>query len=163
MFTVRGQSVGAEGEGQRQGVSYSNHLTLPVHERTVMFGAVRSRFPPTIRQLLSASHVPQQANAEVCGWVKSVRRQKNVTFAVVSDGSSTRGLQAVFARDVAVPERCAFCLILPQCGVSHVLRAAQINEWMQCAFTRVCCTKSGVWPGQGVSRPRGRSAWRMQS
>ncbi|GBE85334.1 hypothetical protein BKA93DRAFT_735456 [Sparassis latifolia] len=49
--------------------------------------------PPTIRQLLS-SHV--SAPVEVTGWVKSVRRQKNIAFAVISDGSSDRGLQAVF-------------------------------------------------------------------
>ncbi|PCH41688.1 asparaginyl-tRNA synthetase, partial [Wolfiporia cocos MD-104 SS10] len=33
----------------------------------------------------------------VNGWVKSVRRQKNIAFAVISDGSSEQGLQAVFA------------------------------------------------------------------
>lgn len=76
---------------------------------TAMFGAIRLRFPPTIRQLLSAPHTSQGSVTEVCGWVKSVRRQKNVTFAVVSDGSSTRGLQAVFARDIAVPEKCVLC------------------------------------------------------
>lgn len=68
-----------------------------------MLGALRRPFPPTIRQLLvpgfSAQKQPVQTQLEVCGWIKSVRRQKNVSFAVVSDGSSSRGLQAVFSKD----------------------------------------------------------------
>ncbi|KAH8106545.1 asparaginyl-tRNA synthetase [Phellopilus nigrolimitatus] len=68
-----------------------------------MLGALRRPFPPTIRQLLvpgfSAQKQSAQTQLEVCGWVKSVRRQKNVSFAVVSDGSSSRGLQAVFSKD----------------------------------------------------------------
>lgn len=52
--------------------------------------------PHTIRQLLFAplpdAHVP----VKIHGWVKSVRRQKNVAFAVVSDGSHDKGIQAVF-------------------------------------------------------------------
>ncbi|KAI5118485.1 hypothetical protein M0805_003517 [Coniferiporia weirii] len=67
-----------------------------------MLGVLRRPLPPTIRQLLARQASPKQI--EVCGWVKSVRRQKNVAFAVVSDGSSSRGLQAVFSRDV-VPEK----------------------------------------------------------
>lgn len=73
--------------------------------------SVRSSFSPTIRQLLNSPNTllkgfESKTEVHVCGWIKSVRRQKNVTFAVVSDGSSTRGLQAVFARDVALPGRC---------------------------------------------------------
>ncbi|CCL99001.1 uncharacterized protein FIBRA_01009 [Fibroporia radiculosa] len=52
--------------------------------------------PPTIRQLLSPSNAELCSPVRVNGWVKSVRRQKNVAFAVISDGSSERGLQAVF-------------------------------------------------------------------
>ncbi|KAI0374848.1 asparaginyl-tRNA synthetase [Pilatotrama ljubarskyi] len=51
--------------------------------------------PPTIRQLL-ASPPPSAAELQVNGWVKSIRRQKKVAFAVISDGSSEPGLQAVF-------------------------------------------------------------------
>ena len=53
--------------------------------------------PPTIRQLLAATPVSPQSIVQVNGWVKSVRRQKKVAFAVISDGSSEPGLQAVFA------------------------------------------------------------------
>ncbi|KAI0831261.1 asparaginyl-tRNA synthetase [Trametes gibbosa] len=53
--------------------------------------------PPNIRQLLA--HPPTTAPeiaVQVNGWVKSIRRQKKVVFAVISDGSSESGLQAVF-------------------------------------------------------------------
>jgi asparaginyl-tRNA synthetase len=58
------------------------------------------RFTPTIHQLLAACPEADNAQGEhqvtVSGWIKSVRRQKNVSFAVVTDGSSATGLQAVF-------------------------------------------------------------------
>ncbi|KAI0362047.1 asparaginyl-tRNA synthetase [Trametes cingulata] len=52
--------------------------------------------PPTIRQLLASPPPPPEAAIQVNGWVKSIRRQKKVAFAVISDGSSEPGLQAVF-------------------------------------------------------------------
>ncbi len=52
------------------------------------------RFAPNICQLLAASHHAQEVT--ISGWIKSIRRQKNVSFAVVTDGSSAIGLQAVF-------------------------------------------------------------------
>ena len=51
--------------------------------------------PPTIRQLL-ASPPTSQAPVQINGWIKSIRKQKKVAFAVISDGSSDSGLQAVF-------------------------------------------------------------------
>ena len=61
---------------------------------------------PTIRQLLSQD---TQTNAttpvQVNGWIKSVRRQKRVAFAVITDGSSPQGLQAVFP-DITLARRC---------------------------------------------------------
>ncbi|EPQ52046.1 asparaginyl-tRNA synthetase [Gloeophyllum trabeum ATCC 11539] len=57
--------------------------------------ASTSCLPPTIYDLLrSSTHTP--SSVRVNGWVKSIRRQKNVSFAVITDGSSARGLQAVF-------------------------------------------------------------------
>lgn len=54
----------------------------------------RFQLPPTIRQLLSHDDRERTA-ASVTGWIKSIRKQKNITFAVVSDGTTTEGLQAV--------------------------------------------------------------------
>ncbi|KAI0647011.1 asparaginyl-tRNA synthetase [Trametes meyenii] len=56
---------------------------------------------PTIRQLLVSPPKTPATTIQVNGWVKSVRRQKKVAFAVISDGSSEPGLQAVFT-DVAL-------------------------------------------------------------
>lgn len=62
--------------------------------------------PPTIRQLLARTlPTTKQSEIQVNGWVKSIRRQKKVAFAVISDGSSESGLQAVFT-DVALAKQC---------------------------------------------------------
>lgn len=59
--------------------------------------------PFTIRQVLE--HASKNVNVEskkpeiaVHGWIKSVRRQKHVAFAQLSDGTdlNSRGLQVVF-------------------------------------------------------------------
>lgn len=60
--------------------------------------------PPTIKQVLSAylkPHCEHEHAITVHGWIKSVRRQKNVSFAVVNDGTTLRGLQAVFLQNDA--------------------------------------------------------------
>jgi hypothetical protein len=58
----------------------------------------RSRLPHTIRQLLASSNPSTSlGNVQVSGWIKSIRRQKRVAFAVLTDGSSVQGLQAVFS------------------------------------------------------------------
>ncbi|KAG6914530.1 hypothetical protein DXG01_016767 [Tephrocybe rancida] len=54
------------------------------------------KLPPTIRQLLALKSQPDEQLVTVSGWIKSIRRQKNVSFAVLTDGSSPQGLQAVF-------------------------------------------------------------------
>ncbi|KAI0922305.1 hypothetical protein AcW1_003957 [Taiwanofungus camphoratus] len=75
-----------------------------------------SSLPPTIRQLLSA-RVQKQGGppVQVNGWVKSVRLQKNIAFAVISDGTSDRGLQAVF-KDVDLAKRLANGVSVRLCG-----------------------------------------------
>ena len=57
--------------------------------------------PPTIRQLLRSplpSNLPKSTTTTVSGWIKSIRKQKNISFAVITDGSSTKGLQAVLVK-----------------------------------------------------------------
>jgi len=81
------------------------------------------RLSPTIRQLLS-SPTPNQSSTTITvnGWVKSIRRQKKVSFAVISDGSSARGLQAVFS-DGSLAKRCAVQSILSFKYWENILRA----------------------------------------
>ena len=57
--------------------------------------------PPTIRQLLRSSlssNLPTSTTTTVSGWIKSIRKQKNISFAVITDGSSVKGLQAVLVK-----------------------------------------------------------------
>ncbi|EJF65820.1 asparaginyl-tRNA synthetase [Dichomitus squalens LYAD-421 SS1] len=60
------------------------------------FLSTSASLPPTIRQLLAAPPSTYAPAIHVNGWVKSIRRQKKVAFAVITDGSSEPGLQAVF-------------------------------------------------------------------
>ncbi|KAI6029611.1 hypothetical protein BKA83DRAFT_4220980 [Pisolithus microcarpus] len=48
--------------------------------------------PPTIRQVLSSSGTDQ---VQLCGWIKSVRRQKNVTFAAVLSNTVSSQLKGL--------------------------------------------------------------------
>ncbi|KAJ3570851.1 hypothetical protein NP233_g4127 [Leucocoprinus birnbaumii] len=62
------------------------------------------QLPQTIRQLLSTSN-KEIHGISVTGWIKSIRKQKNLTFAVVSDGTTADGLQAVVLKqDGTAPE-----------------------------------------------------------
>ncbi|TFK40111.1 hypothetical protein BDQ12DRAFT_680374 [Crucibulum laeve] len=57
------------------------------------------RLPPNIRQLLDSPPLENDPNTTtVAGWVKSIRKQKNVSFAVITDGSSSKGLQTVLLK-----------------------------------------------------------------
>jgi hypothetical protein len=53
---------------------------------------------PTIKQIVSRG---PSTNVTVKGWIRSIRRQKNVQFAEVVDGSSLRGIQAILSPDQA--------------------------------------------------------------
>jgi asparaginyl-tRNA synthetase len=70
-----------------------------------------STLPPTIRQLLTSPTSPS-SSIQVNGWVKSIRRQKKVSFAAISDGSSALGLQAVFS-DPSLAKGLVFVFIKP--------------------------------------------------
>ena len=76
--------------------------------------------PPTIRQLLRSPlplNLPKSTATTVSGWIKSIRKQKNVSFAVITDGSSTKGLQAVLVKgdradDEDLLRRYLFCFLI---------------------------------------------------
>jgi aspartyl/asparaginyl-tRNA synthetase len=80
---------------------------------------LRSVLPPSIRQLLAAQLIKgDPLTVHVSGWIKSVRKQKNVAFAVISDGSSPSGLQAVFPDPDVAKRYCTPC---------HTSRAFDVN------------------------------------
>jgi asparaginyl-tRNA synthetase len=81
------------------------NVLKPLYCRSFALCAVRHSLalPRTIRQVVEAASEPKQfaindTTVSVNGWIKSVRRQKNVTFAQLSDGTDLdgRGLQLVF-------------------------------------------------------------------
>ncbi|WVF68954.1 hypothetical protein IAT40_003728 [Kwoniella sp. CBS 6097] len=69
--------------------------TLPPNLRTIL--ASRSQSIPSSSASAPTSDNQQDANNEVIvnGWIRSIRSHKNVAFAEVHDGSSSRGVQAV--------------------------------------------------------------------
>ncbi|KAI0051374.1 asparaginyl-tRNA synthetase [Auriscalpium vulgare] len=60
------------------------------------------RLGPTIRQVLASQ--PTEEVIQVHGWVRSVRLQKRVAFAMIHDGTCAQSLQVVFA-DPHLPQR----------------------------------------------------------
>ncbi|PFH48972.1 hypothetical protein AMATHDRAFT_64242 [Amanita thiersii Skay4041] len=75
-------------------------IALSTQRRSLsQFSPTTHRLPPSIHQLLSSStnsSATHPHTVTISGWIKSIRRQKNVCFAVITDGSSAKGLQAVF-------------------------------------------------------------------
>ncbi|KAI0300599.1 asparaginyl-tRNA synthetase [Multifurca ochricompacta] len=53
-----------------------------------------TRLGRTIRQVLASN--PDEEIIQVHGWIKSVRLQKRIAFAMIQDGTTPRSLQAVF-------------------------------------------------------------------
>jgi hypothetical protein len=95
------------------------NLLRPLHFRSFASCTVRHNpsLPRTIRQVVEAvsKHEHSAVNdtaISVNGWIKSVRRQKNVAFAQLSDGTDLdgRGLQVVF-EDPTLADRCVLLLI----------------------------------------------------
>jgi asparaginyl-tRNA synthetase len=82
-------------------ISSNKRVAVQVSSMLLRRCVSTSKLPLTIRQLLSSLQATdQKTNVQVNGWIKSVRRQKNVTFAVINDGSCASGLQAVLKSDV---------------------------------------------------------------
>ncbi|RPA99506.1 asparaginyl-tRNA synthetase [Choiromyces venosus 120613-1] len=65
------------------------------------YSSSTSTFPRTISSLLYSSPSDGKTNetVTVTGWVRSVRRMKNVSFAHVSDGSTIHPVQAVLTKE----------------------------------------------------------------
>jgi asparaginyl-tRNA synthetase len=95
------------------------NILRPLHCRSFASCAVRynASLPRTIRQVVEAASKNEHSAANdtavsVNGWIKSVRRQKNVAFAQLSDGTDLegRGLQVVF-ENPALADRYVLLLI----------------------------------------------------
>jgi hypothetical protein len=53
----------------------------------------------TINNIITSSQVG--AEIQVNGWIRTIRIQKNVSFASINDGTSARGLQAILSNEDA--------------------------------------------------------------
>ena len=90
-----------------------------------------------IKELLNASDA--RLNIRVCGWVRSVRRGKDVTFIALNDGSSLDSLQIVIAAELLQPQAMAplgtgACIAVdgdlvesPAAGQAWELQACQVE------------------------------------
>ena len=83
-------------------MGFSVPLCLPLRLRCALYSSVaRSNqgreniprsLPRTIKQLKTLDCVGE---ASVQGWIKSIRRHKNVSFIALDDGSDSEGMQLV--------------------------------------------------------------------
>ncbi|KAL1914795.1 uncharacterized protein VTP21DRAFT_7887 [Calcarisporiella thermophila] len=63
----------------------------------------------TIRSLLSS---PSSETVTVYGWIRTLRAQKTVSFAEITDGTTSASLQAVLTPDIAKPLSTGACVRL---------------------------------------------------
>ncbi|KAI0254616.1 asparaginyl-tRNA synthetase [Lactifluus subvellereus] len=59
-----------------------------------LISTLNTQFGRTIRQVLVSK--PGQETIQVHGWIKSVRLQKRIAFAMIHDGTTSKSLQVVF-------------------------------------------------------------------
>ena len=84
------------------------------HQARRLYSTQQSLFPTrTIRSLLDTTQ--DKSNVAVRAWIRSVRKQKQVAFANINDGSSLKGMQAILTPEQA--ERLDIKYIL----LAHVL------------------------------------------
>ena len=71
-----------------------------MHASIIKWSSKRaSSLPRTVKQLLASA---PQNEINVSGWIKSIRQQKRVAFAELTDGSTSDSLQVVLdPQDVA--------------------------------------------------------------
>ena len=92
----------------------------------------------TIRQVLASNSNAGTIN--VHGWVKSVRVQKRIAFAMINDGTTQKGLQAVFRNPTdAKVSVCSPCYARIPTYFPH-----KLDKWCKCFPHRGPHPKSGA-------------------
>lgn len=90
-------------------------------------GQPRTAAPPlstSIAASLARAATEEQAGrTELHGWIRSIRRQKNISFAVLSDGSQVGGVQVVLPKDL--DDKCVLSL--------HLTALCRADEPPHCA------------------------------
>lgn len=85
--------------------------TLHSCSRAAQAATASLALPATVASSLAAASAGSETTASTTslnGWIRSVRRQKNVSFAVLSDGSQVGGVQVVLPK--GLDERCVLPL-----------------------------------------------------
>jgi len=62
-----------------------------------VFSAHAKRASPHVNEAVPTTTLPPPVHVAVIGWVRSARKQKNVTFLEVTDGTSPRTLQVIWS------------------------------------------------------------------
>lgn len=76
------------------------NLSTPMHRLQRAFYSTRSILPnKTIKSILK--NEASDAPVSVTGWIRSVRKQKQLSFAVINDGSNLKGIQAILNNEDA--------------------------------------------------------------
>ncbi|CAG8585159.1 1202_t:CDS:2 [Acaulospora morrowiae] len=113
-----------------------------LHSRRRYFSTERDLALPTktIKSILESLAINNEV--EVHGWIRSIRTQKNVSFANVNDGSSLKGLQVVLTNDEAKKLTTGACVKMrgilaksPGDGQSKELQAHYVEILGECDST----------------------------
>jgi asparaginyl-tRNA synthetase len=71
-----------------------------MHRLQKTFYSTKSILPNrTIKSILE--NETSNSNVSITGWIRSVRKQKQLSFATVNDGSSLKGIQAILNNEDA--------------------------------------------------------------
>ena len=128
--------------------------------------------PPTTRQLLRSSLPSNLSKSSsstittVSGWIESIRKQKNISFTVITDGSSKKGLQAVLVKkDEELLRRYLLCFLYSYISTYTPLSSClEVDEWCCCTTYRSSCLfawqRTGLWASCWSGRRWGSSCTR---
>ncbi|KAI8973596.1 asparaginyl-tRNA synthetase [Mycotypha africana] len=99
----------------------------------------------TIKSILS-SPKENDARVSVCGWVRSVRKQKQVSFATINDGSTLKGIQAILNPEDAEKLTTGACVELKGSLVTSL--GAEQNKELQVDQIDILGACDGTYPLQ---------------
>ncbi|KAI9028092.1 asparaginyl-tRNA synthetase [Phycomyces nitens] len=108
--------------------------------------APKQLFPTSTIKSLLASNQPKDSQVLLRGWVRSVRKQKQVCFATVNDGSTLKGIQAILSEDDAKKLSTGACVELK--GVLSDSPGQEQSKELQVAGVRVLGECDNTYPLQ---------------
>ena len=104
-----------------------------------------SQLGGTIRQVLASKS--NDETIHVHGWVKSVRLQKRIAFAMIHDGTTPKGLQAIFRN----PTQAKVSVCSSSYNRTPTYFLHKLDKWCKCSPHRSTHPKSRARSEQRVS------------